>query len=56
VVGEILQAMKNDVERAVLVPSGGGVFDIRVDGKTVYSKSETGRFPEPGEAPQIVGA
>jgi selT/selW/selH-like putative selenoprotein len=56
VVGEILQAMKNDVERAVLVPSGGGVFAIRVDGKTVFSKAERGRFPEPGEAASVVGA
>ena len=55
-VGEILQAMKNDVGRAALIPSGGGVFDIRVDGATVFSKAESGRFPEPGEAPSVVGA
>lgn len=55
-VGEILQAFKNDIARATLVPSEGGVFDIRVDGKTVFSKKETGRFPEPGEASRVVGA
>ncbi len=26
-----------------LIPGGGGVFDVRVDGALVYSKHETGR-------------
>jgi len=25
--------------------SGGGVFEIRVDGRLAYSKKATGRFP-----------
>jgi len=25
------------------------VFDVVVDGRKVFSKHETGRFPEPGE-------
>jgi selenoprotein W-related protein len=32
-----------------LVAGSGGVFDVTVDGKRVFSKKETGRFPEPGE-------
>jgi selenoprotein W-related protein len=32
-----------------LTPGGGGVFDVSVDGKTVFSKKLVGRFPEPGE-------
>ena len=31
-----------DVE---LVPGVGGVFEITVDGKLVFSKKQTGRFP-----------
>jgi len=31
------------------VKGSGGVFDVRADGRLVYSKFETGRFPEPGE-------
>jgi len=27
----------------------GGVFEVQVDGKLVFSKKELGRFPEPGE-------
>ena len=37
-----------DVE-AELVAGGGGIFDVTVDGELVYSKHETGRFPNPGE-------
>jgi len=32
-----------------LIRSGGGIFDVEVDGKLVFSKHETGRFPEPRE-------
>jgi len=28
-----------------LVPGVGGVFEIIVDGKLLYSKKQTGRFP-----------
>ena len=55
-VGEILGAMKNDVEQATLIPSSGGVFTVRVDGNPVYSKQETGRFPNPGEVLNLVKA
>ena len=34
---------------AKLVPGSHGIFDVLVDGKMVYSKHETGRFPNPGE-------
>ncbi|UCH43829.1 MAG: Rdx family protein [Dehalococcoidales bacterium] len=35
--------------KANLVPGGGGIFDVIVDDVKVYSKHDTGRFPEPGE-------
>jgi selT/selW/selH-like putative selenoprotein len=35
-----------DVE---LVKGSNGIFDVEVDGKLVYSKRSTGRFPNPGE-------
>ena len=34
---------------STLTPGGGGVFDVIVDGKTVFSKKSIGRFPEAGE-------
>ena len=32
-----------------LIEGSGGVFDVTVDGRLVYSKDQTGRFPQPGE-------
>lgn len=32
-----------------LIAGGGGIFDVKVDGKLIYSKHETGRFPEHDE-------
>jgi selT/selW/selH-like putative selenoprotein len=29
-----------------MIPGRGGVFDVKVDGKMVYSKHLTGEFPE----------
>jgi selenoprotein W-related protein len=34
---------------AKLVRGKNGVFDVVVDGKLIYSKHETGRFPDPEE-------
>ena len=31
---------------ADLIRGGGGIFDVNVDGKRIYSKQEVGRFPE----------
>jgi len=32
-----------------LIEGSNGIFDVRVDGKLVYSKKETGRFPDDAE-------
>ena len=32
-----------------LIGSGGGVFEVTVDGKLVFSKRALGRFPEETE-------
>jgi len=37
-----------DIE-AKLVAGSKGIFDVVVDGKTVFSKSEVHRFPNPSE-------
>ena len=39
-----------------LVRGGGGVFDVSVDGKVLFSKHRQGRFPEPGEILYILRA
>ena len=32
-----------------LIESSGGVFEVTVDGKLIFSKRELGRFPEDEE-------
>lgn len=35
--------------QAELIKGSGGIFDVVVDGKMIYSKHQTGRFPENDE-------
>jgi selT/selW/selH-like putative selenoprotein len=38
----------------VLIPGSKGIFDVKVDGKLVYSKYQTDRHPGPGELAKIL--
>lgn len=38
-----------------LIPSSGGVFEVMVDGKLIFSKNKLGRHAEPGEVLQLMG-
>jgi len=46
---EILQHLKTDLGQLVLIPSGGGRFEVTLDDDLVFSKLEDGRFPEHDE-------
>ena len=37
-----------------LIKGDKGIFDIQKDGVLVYSKHETGRFPEPEEVVELL--
>jgi len=37
------------IEDVLLVPSGGGVFEVEADGELVFSKKALGRHCEPEE-------
>jgi selenoprotein W-related protein len=39
-----------------LVEGSGGVFEISVDGKKVFSKKALGRFPQDGEILGLIRA
>jgi len=39
-----------------LIEGGQGIFDVKIDGQLVFSKYETGRFPEPGEITKLMKA
>lgn len=43
------------IEGIELEPSGGGVFDVFLDGERIFSKKAVHRFPNPGEVEEIVG-
>jgi len=37
-----------------LIPGHGGVFEIMLNDKLIYTKSNTGRFPDAGEINKII--
>jgi len=37
-----------------MIEGSGGVFVVNADGRQVYSKKDTGRFPEPGEVGKAI--
>ena len=41
---------------SALKPGHGGVFDVVVDGRLLFSKKETKRFPRPGEVGDAIDA
>ncbi len=51
---ELLTELGQRVEGLRLVPSGGGRFEVTVNGELVYSKVATGHFPELSEVQQQV--
>jgi selenoprotein W-related protein len=42
----ILTEFKQKIRGLELEPSGGGCFELTLDGKLVYSKLQTGQFPD----------
>jgi len=42
----VLTMFKQKIKEFKLIPSGGGCFELTVDGVLVYSKMQTGKFPE----------
>ena len=51
---EILDEMTPEIGSVTVVPGSGGVFDVEVDGQTVFSKKSEGRFPDDGEVVRLL--
>ncbi|MDE3095510.1 MAG: Rdx family protein [Chloroflexota bacterium] len=51
---ELLDQRPDLADEIVLVPSSGGVFAVRYDGRTVFDYATAGRFPEPKEVREAV--
>lgn len=50
---DILSNYQHVVETLTFTTGSKGVFDVTVDGETLYSKHETGRHAEPGEVLEL---
>lgn len=43
---ELLTTFESELGGVTLCPGSGGVFEVRVNGDTVWSRKDEGRFPE----------
>ena len=51
---ELLTTFEKDLGAVALIPGAGGVFEVRLDGETIFSREQQGRFPESKELKQLV--
>ena len=51
---EVLTTFVDDLAEVALVPGKGGVFDVRLDGETIWSRKDERRFPETREIKQRI--
>jgi len=52
---ELLKKYEHSGAHVELIPSTGGVFEVEKDGQLIFSKKQTGRFPEAGEVVNAAG-
>jgi selenoprotein W-related protein len=43
---KLLSEFKQRIRDLTLVPSGGGCFELTINGDLLYSKLQTGQFPD----------
>ena len=51
---ELLTTFAEEIGEVALQPGTGGILEIRLDGKLLFSRKEAGRFPEAKEVKQLV--
>ncbi|HXA51023.1 MAG TPA: SelT/SelW/SelH family protein [Candidatus Acidoferrum sp.] len=51
---ELLTTFQDDLGEVALRPGTGGIFEVLVDGETVWSRAAEGRFPDIKELKQLV--
>ena len=52
---ELLSTFAEELGSVTLIPDDtGGLFEIHIDGKLIWSRGERGRFPEITELKQMV--
>jgi len=53
---QLIVKYKAKIQKLTLVPSDGGRFELTIDGDLVYSKLQTGKFPEWAQLEPLVDA
>lgn len=52
---ELLSTFESELTEVSLLPgSKGGIFEVRLNGETVWSREQRGRFPEAPELKKLV--
>jgi selenoprotein W-related protein len=51
---ELLSTFETEIGELALIPGSGGVWELRIDGVTVWSRAARGGFPEIKELKQLV--
>lgn len=51
---EMLTTFGAELGEVAIVPGSGGVFEVRLDGETIFSRAAEGRFPESKELKQAI--
>lgn len=51
---KLLRAFEYKIEKITLLPADGGRFEVTVNGKLIYSKLKTSRYPELSEVLDLV--
>ncbi len=51
---ELLTTFEEELGEVALIPGTGGIFEVRVNGTTVWSRKKNERFPEQKELKQLI--
>jgi selenoprotein W-related protein len=51
---ELLTTFEQELGEVALIPGTGGIFEIRVNGETLFSRKQQNRFPEAKEIKQLL--
>ena len=51
---ELLSTFEEELDELTLKPGSGGIFEIHVNGKRIWSRKEKGGFPDIRELKQLV--
>ncbi len=51
---ELLTTFEKELGEVALIPGAGGIFEVRLEGKSIFSREQQRRFPESKELKQLV--